>query len=220
VSTPDRIRVLVVDDDRMAAAGISAILGTTADIEVVGTCADGKEVRSAVDAHHPDVVLCDVRMPSMDGVAVVRQLHGSNPDVHFLMMTAFDEDGRVLEAIGAGADGFLLKDDDPTRIIDAVRAVAAGDAAFSPRAARQLTEWVQDSRTADLRRDAQAKLAMLTEREREYALAMVTGASDNELASRFFVSETTIKSALTSIRTKWGVRTRTDVAVVVARAGN
>jgi DNA-binding NarL/FixJ family response regulator len=126
----------------------------------------------------------------------------------------------VLEAIGAGADGFLLKDDDPTRIIDAVRAVAAGDAAFSPRAARQLTEWVQDSRTADLRRDAQAKLAMLTEREREYALAMVTGASDNELASRFFVSETTIKSALTSIRTKWGVRTRTDVAVVVARAGN
>jgi DNA-binding NarL/FixJ family response regulator len=220
VSTPDRIRVLVVDDDRMAAAGISAILGTTADIEVVGTCADGTEVRSAVDAHHPDVVLCDVRMPSMDGVAVVRRLHGSNPDVHFLMMTAFDEDGRVLEAIGAGADGFLLKDDDPTRIIDAIRAVAAGDAAFSPRAARQLTEWVQDSRTADLRRDAQAKLAMLTEREREYALATVTGASDSELASRFFVSETTIKSALTSIRTKWGVRTRTDVAVVVARAGN
>jgi len=136
------------------------------------------------------------------------------------MMTAFDEDGRVLEAIGAGADGFLLKDDDPTRIIDAIRAVAAGDAAFSPRAARQLTEWVQDSRTADLRRDAQAKLAMLTEREREYALATVTGASDTELAGRFFVSETTIKSALASIRTKWGVRTRTDVAVVVARAGN
>lgn len=203
----------------MAAAGVTAILSTQDDIVVVGSCTDGIQVRAAVERLHPNVILCDVRMPTMDGVSVVRALATSSADVHFVMMTAFDEDGRVLDAISAGADGFLLKDDDPTRIIDGVRTVAAGDAAYSPRAARQLTEWVHASRTAEARRDAQAKVAMLTDRERQYALALVSGASDSELATKFYVAETTIKSALASIRTKWGIRTRTELAVIVARSG-
>lgn len=219
MTVPDRIRVLVVDDDRLATAGITTILGTTDDIEVVGSCGDGLQVGDALARLRPDVVLCDVRMPQMDGVAVVRSLAAKHELVRFVMMTAFDEDGRVLDAISAGAAGFLLKDDDPGRIIDAVRSVSAGDAAYSPRAARQLTEWVQESRDSAARRDARAKFAMLTDREREYAQALVSGASDAELAARFFVSETTIKSALSSIRAKWGLRTRTEVAVVVARAG-
>lgn len=215
--TDPRIRVLVVDDDPMAAAGITAVLGTSADIEVVGRSADGDEVAAAVALYRPDVVLCDVRMPRMDGVAVVQLMAGASP--RFLMMTAFDEDGRVLDAVSAGASGFMLKDEDPQRIIDAVRQVAAGDAAFSPRAARQLSLWVRDSRGADVRRDAAAKMSQLTPRERDFALALTNGASDAELAQTFFVAETTVKSTLAAIRTKWGVRTRTELAVVVARSG-
>lgn len=211
------IRVLVVDDDAMAAAGVTAVLGAADDIEVVGRCTDGDEVAAAVARCRPEVVLCDVRMPRMDGVSVVRAFRGTGP--RFLMMTAFDEDGRVLDAVAAGANGFMLKDEDPGRILDAVREVAAGDAAFSPRAAAQLSAWVANSRAAESRRDAVAKMAMLTEREREYAIALTSGASDAELASRFFVAETTIKSALAGIRTKWAVRTRTELAVVVARSG-
>jgi DNA-binding NarL/FixJ family response regulator len=215
--TAPRIRVLVVDDDPMAAAGITAVLSTSAAIEVVGRCADGEEVAAAVALHRPDVVLCDVRMPRMDGVAVVQSMAGASS--RFLMMTAFDEDGRVLDAVSAGASGFMLKDEDPQRILDAVHQVAAGDAAFSPRAARQLSLWVRDSRGSDVRRDAAAKMSQLTPRERDFALALTNGASDAELAQTFFVAETTVKSTLAAIRTKWGVRTRTELAVVVARSG-
>ncbi|MEN0083631.1 MAG: response regulator transcription factor [Leifsonia sp.] len=215
--TDHPIRVLVVDDDPMAASGVIAVLGTAEDIEVVGRCSDGDEVGTAIMQHHPDVVLCDVRMPRMDGVAVVRAHDGRHP--RFLMMTAFDEDGRVLDAVSAGASGFMLKDEDPHRIIDAVRQVAAGDAAFSPRAARQLSSWVRDAHGAEVRRDAAAKMAELTPREREFAIALTDGASDAELAQRFFVAETTVKSTLATIRAKWGVRTRTELAVVVARSG-
>lgn len=211
------VRVLIVDDDQLAAAGVEAILSTTDELRVVGRCADGDEVAGAVARTRPDVVICDVRMPRMDGVAVVTALAGSGP--RFLMATAFDEDGRVLDAIAAGAVGFLLKDEAPDRIIEAVRAVAAGDSAYSPRAARQLTQWVQDSRLTGARRDAQRRMAELTDREREFALAVADGASDAELARRFFVAETTVKSTLLGIRTKWGVRTRTELAVVVARSG-
>ncbi|MFF1875889.1 response regulator, partial [Kitasatospora herbaricolor] len=163
------------------------------------------------------IVLCDVRMPRMDGVAVVESFHGTGPK--FLMITALDEDGRVLDAVTAGAAGFLMKDEDPHRILDAVRQVAAGDAAFSPRAANQLSTWVRNSRGADARRDATAKMGQLTDREREFAIALVSGASDAELAQQFYVAETTVKSTLAGIRTKWGVRTRTELAVVVARSG-
>ena len=215
--TDNRIRVLIVDDDTMAANGLTALLEAAPDIEVVGRRSDGDEVAAAVAQLHPDLVLCDVRMPRMDGVAVVESLHAAGPA--FLMMTAFDEDGRVLDAVAAGAAGFMLKDEDPRRILDAIRQVAAGEAAFSPRAAKQLTAWVHNSQAADTRRDATAKMAMLTEREREFALALVDGASDADLAQRFFVAETTVKSTLSGIRTKWQVRTRTELAVVVARAG-
>lgn len=201
----------------MAATGIAAILATCDDIDVIGRCSDGDEVADAVARLRPLVVLCDMRMARMDGIAVVQSFRGSGPK--FLMMTAFDEDGRVLDAVAAGAAGFIVKDEDPHRIIDAVRQVAAGDGAFSPRAARQLTEWVRESRSTEVRRDADAKLDLLTDRERQFALALVTGASDAELAGRFFVSETTVKSTLSGIRTKWGVRTRTELAVIVARSG-
>ena len=172
------IRVLVVDDDPMASAGLAAILGSAADIEVVGTCGGGDRVTDAVALLRPHVVLCDVRMPEVDGIMVAEELAARSDGVKVLMMTAFDEDGRVLDAVAAGAAGFLMKSDDPTEIIKAVRHVATGEAAYSPRAATQLTEWVRDSRNADARRDALAKMAQLTDREKEFALALVTGATD------------------------------------------
>lgn len=141
----------------------------------------------AVQALRPDVVVCDVRVPHVDGVAVVRALAGQADGPRFLMMTAVDEDGKVLEAVAAGASGFLLKDEDPRRTIDAVRHVSAGESAFSPRAAEQLTQWVQDSETAESRRDALEKFDQLTGRERQFVVALVSGASDAELAAQFFV---------------------------------
>lgn len=211
------IRVLIVDDDMLATTGLAGIISADDGLAVVGQCSDGDEVADACARLRPDVVLCDVRMPRMDGVSVVNALVGAGPT--FLMMTAFDEDGRVLDAVSAGAMGFILKDEDPQRIIDAVKHVAAGDAAFSPRAAKQLSEWVRNSGSSDARRSAEAQMAMLTERERQFALALTNGASDAELARQFFVAETTVKSALASIRAKWGIRTRTELAVIVARSG-
>lgn len=210
------IRVLVVDDDSMAAAGMTAVLSTAPDLEVIGRCADGDEIAAALAVHAVDVVLCDVRMPRMDGVSAVAALRDR---AAFLMMTAFDDEGAVLRAIDAGASGFLLKDDDPRRILDAVRSVAAGDAEFSPRVARQLAAWVRDDDRAVARREAQAKVAMLTDRERELAIALVAGASDTELAEAFFIAPSTVKSTLNGIRIKWAIRTRTELAVITVRAG-
>lgn len=213
------IRVLVVDDDRMAAAGITTILSTSPNIVVVGQCTDGDQVIAAVAQRRPDLVLCDVRMPRMDGIAVARALAEVPNGPRLLMMTAFDDNGRVLDAVTAGATGFLLKDEDPRRIIDAVLNVSAGDAAYSPRAARQMTEWVRQARTDESQREALEKMRQLTDREREFALALVSGPTDAELARQFFVAETTVKSTLASIKAKWGSRNRTQLAVVVARSG-
>lgn len=209
--------MLIVDDDAMAAAGIGAVLRAAPDLDVVGRCADGDEVAGALPTMRPDVVLCDVRMPRMDGVTVVRSLHDGGP--RFLMMTAFDDEGIALRAVEAGAAGVMLKDDDPLRIIAAVRSVATGDAEFSPRLARQLAGWVRNDERAAARREAESRMAMLTDRERDFAIAVVDGSSDAELAARFYVAESTVKSTLGAVRTKWGVRTRTELAVTVVRAG-
>jgi Response regulator containing a CheY-like receiver domain and an HTH DNA-binding domain len=213
------IRVLVVDDDPMVATGLTTILGSEPDLNVVGRCSDGDQVRDAVASLNPDVVLCDVKMARTNGIAVAEQLSALPDGPNVLMMTALDDDGLVLEAIRAGATGFLLKEEDPQRFIEAVRQVADGEVTYSQRAARQLTDWVHDSGTAEVRRAAIQKLAMLTDREKDFAVALMSGASDAELAAKFYVAETTVKSALSSIKTKWGIRNRTQLAVVVAQAG-
>lgn len=213
------IRVIVVDDDPLVVTGITTILGSAPDINVVGRCSDGDQVGDAVASLKPDVVLCDVKMARMNGIAVATTLSTMPGGPKVLMMTALDDDGLVLDAVGAGATGFLLKEEEPQRFIEAVRQVASGEVSFSQRAARQLTDWVRDSQTADVRRAAIQKLAMLTDREKDFAVALMTGASDAELAAKFYVAETTVKSALSSIKTKWGIRNRTQLAVVVAQAG-
>lgn len=214
-----QIRILVVDDDALAAGGVAALLGAADDLLVVGTCGDGEQLPAAVRELRPDVVLCDVRMPRIDGISLVRRLAQPPDAPRFLMMTAFDDDGVVLQAMDAGAVGFVFKDEDPRRILDSVRAAATGEAPFSPRAAVEIAHWARAERTSTRRVEALAKMQQLTDREREFALAVVTGASDAEIAAQFFVAETTVKSALAAIRTKWGVRNRTDLAVIVAHSG-
>lgn len=212
-------RILIVDDDALAAAGVAAVLGTADDLAVVGIRGDGDEVANAVHELRPDVVLCDIRMPRVDGISVVRRLATNADAPRFLMMTAFDEDGIVLQALDAGAIGFVFKGEDPRRILDSVRASVNGEAPFSPRAAVEIAHWARAERNSAKRLDARAKMDELSSRERELALAVARGASDAEIATQYFIGETTVKSTLASIRTKWGVRNRTDIAVIVAHSG-
>jgi len=212
-------RILIVDDDALAAAGVAAVLGTADDLAVVGIRGDGEEVADAVHELRPDVVLCDIRMPRVDGISVVRRFATNADAPRFLMMTAFDEDGIVLQALDAGAIGFVFKGEDPRRILDSVRAAVNGEAPFSPRAAVEIAHWARAERNSAKRLDALAKMDELSSRERELALAVARGASDAEIAAQYFIGETTVKSTLTSIRSKWGVRNRTDIAVIVAHSG-
>lgn len=212
-------RILIVDDDALAAAGVAAILGTAADLEVIGTRSDGDHIADALHELHPDVVLCDVRMPRVDGITAVRRFAGGPNAPRFLMMTAFDDDGIVLRALDAGAVGFVFKGEDPLRILESVRSAAIGEAPFSPRAAIEIAHWARAERTSEKRQDAVAKMQRLTDREREFAVAVASGASDAEIAEQCFVAETTVKSALKAVREKWGARNRTDIGVIVARSG-
>ena len=210
-------RVLVVDDDPIVVTGISEILRSASDIEVVGTCSDGDQLPDAIARLHPDVILCDVRMSRMDGITALTKFKDSGPP--FLMITAFDDGDAVLKAIAAGAAGFVLKGEEPERIKDAVRHVHAGEATLSPRAAKYLTDWAQATMTDQVRSDAQARVAELTEREREYAVQVLDGSTDAQIAARLFVAETTVKSTLLSVRTKLGARNRIHLAATLAYAG-
>lgn len=213
-----QIRVLVIDDDALAASGLATIIESAADLAVVGVLHSADGLAETITHTRPDVVLCDVRMPRVDGITLARTFAQGEGAPKFLMMTAFDDEGVVLQALDAGAIGFLFKDEDPRRILESVRAAASGEAPFSPRASTELVHWARAERFAAHRIHARQKMAQLTSREREFALAVVTGASDAEIAAQFFVAETTVKSTLSAIRTKWGARNRTDLAVIVAQA--
>jgi DNA-binding NarL/FixJ family response regulator len=214
------IRLAIIDDDALVRAGFKALLTASADLQVVGEGESGLDVARIVRDLRPDVVLIDVRMPGMNGIDAVRAARGfAHGTPAFLMMTAFDEDGTVLEAILAGADGFLLKDEGPEEIVRAIRHVARGEASFSPRSARQLRDWVARSPSLAAQRRAEDLLAQLTVRERDVAVAIASGASDRDIGALLFVAESTVKSSLRAINLKWGTENRVQVAVVVAQSG-
>jgi len=215
------VRVLIVDDDALVRAGLSMILGGAPEVRVVGEAADGDEVPAAVAACRPDVVLMDIRMPRVDGLAAtaaVRQLPDP-PEV--LVLTTFDADEYVLRALRAGASGFLLKDTPPAEIIQAVRRVAAGEATLSPAVTRRLIAHVTGSgaagrRDADLRREqAVRRLATLSEREREVAVAIGRGWSNAEIARELFMSVATVKAYVSRLLTKLELNNRVQVALLV-----
>ncbi len=210
-----RIRVLLVDDDALVRAGLRMILSSSEDIEVVGEAADGAEAVAAAQADRPEVVLMDIRMPGMDGIAATAALRRLARPPHVIVLTTFQADEHVLSAIRAGADGFLLKDTAPADIVRAVRLVAAGEAMLSPSVTRTLLSHVGDEATADRRRAAEERLTSLTDREREVADAVASGASNAEIAASLFMSEATAKAHVSRLLTKLGVANRVQVAILV-----
>ena len=210
-----RIRVLLVDDDPLVRAGLRMILSSSEEIEVVGEAADGAQAAAAVSAHRPDVVLMDIRMPEMDGITATSALRRLTDPPRVIVLTTFQADEHVLSALRAGADGFLLKDTEPTEIVNAVRLVAAGEAMLSPSVTRTLLAHLGNDERADRRRRAAQRLASLTDREREVADAVGSGASNAEIAASLFMSEATVKAHVSRLLTKLAATNRVQIAILV-----
>jgi DNA-binding NarL/FixJ family response regulator len=213
------VRVLLVDDDALVRAGLRMILSSAADLEVVGEADDGARAVAAVREHRPDVVLMDIRMAEMDGITATAALRRLPAPPQVVVLTTFEADEQVMSALRAGASGFLVKDTPPTDIITAVRRVATGEAMLSPSVTRTLLTHVGDVAADDRRRLARERLATLTEREREVAVAVGTGASNAEVAASLFMSEATVKSHVSRLFTKLDVTNRVQIAILVHDAG-
>ena len=210
----ERIRVLVVDDDALVRAGLSMLLAGAEDIQIVGEAADGSEVAQAVTGHRPDVVLMDIRMPGMDGLAATELLRAQDDAPEVIVLTTFEADDYVLRALRAGASGFLLKDTPPADIVRAVRTVAAGEPILSPTITRRLIGKVTDSDGDDRARRAREQLDRLTQREREVAIAVGLGKSNAEIGRELYMSVATVKAHVSRLLEKLQFNNRVQIALL------
>lgn len=218
-SRPATIRVAIVDDDPLVRAGLRMILGSADDIEVVGEAGDGLEAGPVIDRCAPHVVLMDIRMPGRDGIAATAAVRSRSGAPEVIVLTTFDLDDHVLEALRAGAGGFLLKDTPPEEIVGAIRRVAAGEAMLSPGVTRTLIDHVAEDPAGGRRREAAAAVAELTPRERDVALLIAEGRSNGEIGAALHLSEATVKAYVTRILGKLDAGNRVQVAIVVHDAG-
>jgi DNA-binding NarL/FixJ family response regulator len=209
------IRVLVADDQAMVRSGFRMLLGSEPDIEVVAEAGDGGEAVQQAARFEPTVVLMDIRMPDLDGLEATRQILAANPSARVLILTTFDLDEYVYEALRAGASGFVLKDDPPEQLIAAVRTIAAGDALLSPSVTRRVIK--QFTRVP--RPSPPQQLDELTEREREIFALIADGLSNAEIGERLYISETTVKTHITHIFQKLDLRDRVQAVVLAYRTG-
>ena len=198
-----KIRVLVVDDHKVVRSGLEQLLATTDDIELVGTASNGYEAIAEVERLHPDVVLMDLSMPELDGIDATRRISAEHPDSRVLVLTSFSDQSRILEALSAGADGYLLKHAEPDDIADGIRAVHAGGSPLDPKAARALVESRRSGRDTP----------QLTDREREVLLLVRDGLANKQIARRLGIAERTVKAHLTSVFQRLGVADRTQAAL-------
>jgi DNA-binding NarL/FixJ family response regulator len=238
VATPEmteQIRVLVADDQGVIRTGLAMILDHESDLTTVAQAGDGEEALRMVDQFDPDVVLMDIRMPVMDGLVATERITRANqaagkskPAV--LVLTTFDDEAYVLSAVRAGASGFLLKDTDPDLLVSAVRAVHRGDSLVDPASTRVLLERCVElerkvgngGETASAPQDAGrwiGVLSQLSERERDVLVWMARGLSNRDLAAKLFVSETTVKTHVSSVLSKLGLSSRVQAVVVAYEAG-
>ncbi|KAB2349140.1 response regulator [Actinomadura rudentiformis] len=212
------VRVVVVDDQEVVRAGFSALLETQPDLTVVGTAADGAAAIAACREQCPDVVLMDVRMPAMDGIEATRRItaaSGEGPSPRIVMLTTFDLDEHVYDALVAGASGFLLKDVTAERLFDAVRVAAAGEALLAPSVTRRLI-----GEFARLRpRPVAASLGVLTPRETDVLRLVAEGLSNAEIAARLTVGEETVKTHVSRVLRKLGLRDRVQAVVTAYESG-
>jgi DNA-binding NarL/FixJ family response regulator len=208
------IRVLVCDDQALVRSGFRMILDARADLEVVGEAEDGLEAVELTRTLGPDVVLMDVRMPNLDGIGATRQIVSSGAAARVLILTTFDPDEYVYEAIRAGASGFLLKDVEPEELVDAIRVVAAGNALLGASVTTRLLARFGQAPAATT-----PSLDHLTERELDILRLMAEGLTNAEIAKRLFVSETTVKTHVSSVLRKLGVRDRVQAVIAAYDAG-
>ena len=213
------VRVLVVDDDPLLRSGLKLMLAPEDDIEVVAEVADGDEVLPALDAHRPGVVLMDIRMARVDGIAATRLIRQQPQPPGVIVLTTFDGDEMVVRALEAGALGFLLKDSPPAEIVRAIHTVHAGESMLSPPVARRLISMVAGDGEAGARREeARRRLAGLSPRELEVAEAIGRGLPNAEIAEQLFISVGTVKSHTTQLLAKLDVENRVQIALLVQEA--
>ena len=201
------IRVLIADDHALVRRGLEQLVGSAPDIDVVGTVADGAQAVEAVARLAPDVVLMDISMPVRDGIEATRQVIAAHPNVRVVMLTSFADQRKVVDAIAAGASGYLLKDGDPDDVAAAVRAAHAGDAPLDPKAARLLI----DAQRQGTERSASGP--ELSVREREVLMLVVEGLANKQIARRLGIAERTVKAHLTAVFQALGVADRTQAAL-------
>jgi DNA-binding NarL/FixJ family response regulator len=213
------IRVLIVDDDALVRSGLSLMLGGAAGIAVVGEAADGSEVLGALDRHHPDVILMDLRMPKLDGIAAMELVRGQPQPPAVVVLTTFDTDDQVLRALRGGAAGFLVKDTPPAEIVRAIELVAAGESMLSPTVTRRLIDRLASENDASARQaEAKAQLSVLSPRDREIAAAVAQGKSNAAIAADLHLSVATVKSHVSAMLAKLGLDNRVQVALLVQDA--
>jgi len=213
------IRVLLIDDDPLVRAGLRMILSSAEDLTVVGEVRDGAQAVQAVREHRPDVVLMDIRMPELDGISATKQLRELPQPPQVIVLTTFHLDDYVIRALRVGASGFLLKDTPPTDIVNAVRVVATGEAMLSPAVTRTLLARLADTAINDRRAAATARLAALSDREREVAVAVAAGGSNADIAAQLYLSEATVKAYVSRLLTKLDAANRVQIAILVHDAG-
>ena len=213
------IKVLLADDQALVRAGFKVLLDTEDDIEVVGEAADGAEAVALARATRPDVVLMDIRMPVLDGLQATRQLAAMAglERVRILILTTYDTDAHVFEALQAGASGFLLKDSGPAELLHGIRVVAAGEALLAPRITRRLISQFAAARTAY--EVAEDRLAELTQREREVLALVGRGLSNQEIAAELTLSPATARTHVSHAMVKLGARDRAQLVVVAYQTG-
>jgi DNA-binding NarL/FixJ family response regulator len=209
------IRVLVADDQPLVRSGFRMVIEERPDLELVGEAADGAQALELTKQLDPDVILMDVRMPNLDGVEATRRLVAAGSRARILVLTTFDVDEYVFAAVRAGASGFLLKDVEPAELVDAIRVVAAGNSLFGPAATERLvTRFAREPEPAAAR-----ALGDLTDREREILRLLASGLSNAELATRLHLSETTVKTHVSAVLRKLGVRDRVQAVIAAYEAG-
>jgi DNA-binding NarL/FixJ family response regulator len=209
------IRVLVADDQSMVRAGFRMLLAGEEDIEVVAEASNGKEAVEKAARFDPTVVLMDIRMPELDGLEATRRILAANPEARVLVLTTFDLDEYVYEALRAGASGFVLKDDPPEQLIAAVRTVASGDALLSPAVTRR----VIGAFTRMPRPTPPKELDDLSAREREVFRLVARGLSNAQIGKQLFIGETTVKTHVTHILSKLGLHDRVQAVVLAYQTG-
>jgi DNA-binding NarL/FixJ family response regulator len=213
------ISVLLVDDEALVRVGLRMILETADDLTVVGDADDGRAAIDAVDRYRPDVVLMDIRMPRLDGLAATAAIRARPQPPSVVVLTTFDTDDDVFRALDAGAIGFLLKDTPPAELLRAIRLAAAGDAMLSPSVTRQVIHRFTAEDRTQRRREALDRLDPLTDRERQVLVEIGRGHANAEIATNLYMGEATVKTHVSHLFDKLGVTNRVQLAIAAFRAG-